>query len=262
MNSFWLKILGILCMALDHIGVYIYKLPIGIHPLRVIGRIAAPLFLYVTVNSLYYTKHKKIYLARLYCFHVIIGLFTEIIFKFGNKYYGQHEQFSIFPMFIYTILIILCIENFRNSEKEYWVKRIIKLFLRLAVIILVPFVVVSLFPGYKNLLNIVIPNILIVPYSPFFIIMGVLWYFFRNKRTQILLLCVFSFLSLAGTYIFSYMNSWVFTNYFNTNQFWMILFAPILLLYDGKKGKNSKWSFYLYYPIHIFFLMFVGNIVN
>lgn len=262
MNSFWLKILGILCMTMDHIGVYIYKLPIGIHPLRVIGRIAAPLFLYVTVNSLYYTKHKKIYLARLYCFHVVIGFFAEIIFEFGNKYFGQYEQFSIFPMFIYTILIILCIENYRNSEKEYWVKRIIKLFLKLVAIILVPFIVVSLFPGYENLLNIVIPNILIVPYSPFFIIMGVLWYFFRNKRTQVLVLCVFSFLSLVGTYIFSYMNSWVFTSYFNANQFWMILFAPILLLYDGKKGKNSKWFFYLYYPIHIFFLMFVGNIVN
>lgn len=83
----------------------------------------------------------------------------------------------------------------------------------------------------------------------------------KSRRTLILL-CVFSFLSLVGTYIFSYMNSWVFTSYFNANQFWMILFAPILLLYDGKKGKNSKWFFYLYYPIHIFFLMFVGNIAN
>lgn len=165
-------------------------------------------------------------------------------------------------MFIYTILIILCIENFRKSEKEYWIKRIIKLFLKLSAIILIPLVIAFILPRYENVLNIVIPNILIVLYSPFFIIMGILWYFFKNRMTQIVVLCVFSLLSLVGTYIFSYMNCWIFTDYFNANQFWMILFGLILFIYDGKKGKNIKWFFYLYYPIHVFFLMFVGSAIN
>ncbi|MBO5298938.1 MAG: hypothetical protein J6B51_02525, partial [Clostridia bacterium] len=35
---------------------------------------------------------------------------------------------------------------------------------------------------------------------------------------------------------------------------------PVLLMYNGKRGKNQtankimKWSFYIYYPLHLFII--------
>ena len=74
-NSFQLKCLGILFMTLDHIGSYLIT-DIGPNLFRTAGRIAAPLFLYVAVNSAHNTRNKLQYVLRLYIAHVLICLIT------------------------------------------------------------------------------------------------------------------------------------------------------------------------------------------
>lgn len=36
------------------------------------------------------------------------------------------------------------------------------------------------------------------------------------------------------------------------NQHWMILALPFMLLYNGRRGGEHKYFFYLYYPLHQF----------
>lgn len=45
-----------------------------------------------------------------------------------------------------------------------------------------------------------------------------------------------------------------------TDYQWMMVGAlPLLLAYNGQRGKGYKYFFYLYYPVHIIFLYFVGG---
>ena len=38
---------------------------------------------------------------------------------------------------------------------------------------------------------------------------------------------------------------------FDRYQWMMLLVIPFFFLYNGKKGKNLKWFYYLFYPLHI-----------
>lgn len=60
LDSFQIKVIACLCMTVDHIGAYIsndfvmkyYGL------LRIVGGIAAPLFLFILVQSIRYTRDR------------------------------------------------------------------------------------------------------------------------------------------------------------------------------------------------------------
>ncbi|RRH22683.1 conjugal transfer protein TraX, partial [Clostridioides difficile] len=41
-------------------------------------------------------------------------------------------------------------------------------------------------------------------------------------------------------------------------QWMMIASLPLMLLYNGEKGKSMKYLFYLYYPIHVYILYILG----
>lgn len=50
------------------------------------------------------------------------------------------------------------------------------------------------------------------------------------------------------------------SNFLYFDYQWMMIFAlPFAFLYNGKQGAKVKWSFYLYYPIHILVLFLIGS---
>jgi len=77
-----------------------------------------------------------------------------------------------------------------------------------------------------------------------------------------LILIVFSCLALIGAQIFSRLGFWLFTGFFHASQFWMILFLPLIHLYNGQQGKPVKKFFYIYYPLHIYVLMLLGQWIS
>lgn len=65
-------------------------------------------------------------------------------------------------------------------------------------------------------------------------------------------MCIFIFTTMSnGDY--SLKNS-ILQNY----QWMMIASLPLMLLYNGEKGKSMKYLFYLYYPIHVYILYILG----
>jgi hypothetical protein len=248
-------------MTLDHIAEYTILLPVGNHPLRIIGRIAAPLFLYLITVSAHHTRSKLQLFFRLYIAHIVIGCLTLLLKTVGQDYFGIHGQFSVLSTFAYTVLYIYFIENIitcRNTKD----KRKSSFYIFLGITgMTVPIFGLLLFQN-DELCSIFIPNILTIPYSPIFVIMGVCWYFVKTPKWQAVILAVFSCFSLIGSFIISRASVLIFMDYFNSLQFWMLLFLPFIFLYNGQKGKSLKYFFYIYYPLHVFLLMFIGQALH
>jgi len=104
-----------------------------------------------------------------------------------------------------------------------------------------------------------------VDYTLLFVLMGVLMYFAKNKYGKAVVLVAFVLLCYfaeRAMWTGSLFWEWILLNtplhtVLGSLQSKMILAAPIMLLYNGQKGKESKWFFYWYYPLHRYVISIV-----
>ena len=108
-----------------------------------------------------------------------------------------------------------------------------------------------------DLVNSFVVGPLQVEYSILFIIMGVLMYFAPNKYYKVIILAIFSLGCYYGDRFQTILLMFSPDPYYADPQCWMILAAPIILAYNGEKGKVHKWFFYFYYPTHRYLIAVV-----
>lgn len=101
-----LKIIALLSLILDHIGKFISSTPVV---LRWLGRLAAPIFLFVASESWTYTSSKGKYLLRLYLSSVLMGA-LQYILDIDNNFFRQ-----LFCVCCWFTLTDLAHQNKRNS---------------------------------------------------------------------------------------------------------------------------------------------------
>jgi len=78
MNAFQLKIIAIVTMIIDHLGLFFFPHYIIF---RLVGRLAFPLFAWLIANGAYHTHNIGKYLQRLYLF----ALLSQIPFMLPNR---------------------------------------------------------------------------------------------------------------------------------------------------------------------------------
>lgn len=264
-NAFQIKIIALMTMTLDHIGAYQTITPSRAinDGLRMVGRIAAPLFLFMVVEGLRHTRSKPRYILRLY----IAGIVIEIINRIISKATGTFEFSNILPTFCYTALFVFCIEYICNNRRN--IKAVGIAVCGLAV----PFLFFALnviLPeqGYStawDVISLFFSSPCNVEYSILFILLGVAWYFINNKVINCAVFAVVSLVCLLvpWTCIFNMSIGWfrpaAFNAYilFTGTQWRMCLAIPFMLLYNGEKGRSLKYLFYVYYPAHVYVLFFI-----
>lgn len=77
MTGFGLKLLAVFCMAADHVGAVLFP---DILLLRVIGRLAFPMFGFLLAEGAAYTKNSRNYLIRLFVFALISEIPFDLAF--------------------------------------------------------------------------------------------------------------------------------------------------------------------------------------
>ena len=224
-----LKILGCLFMLCDHIGMILLQ---DLIILRVIGRLAFPIFAFFIAEGCKYTHNKFKYF--------VLILLMGIAF-FGAQYFATGVvMLNIFLVFSCSILLIYilyfvklsCFSPDKNASKI--IISILLFFSLIAAFYILSFYV-SVDYGFWG-----------ITLAVFFSLVD---FSMLEKKSNIairvdnlyckLLLGLICLVLVSITAVLPY--EWV-----------SIFSLPILLLYSGERGKlKLKYFFYIFYPVHI-----------
>ncbi len=285
MSANLLKFLAVIFMTFDHINEFFPDMPIFF---RWTGRLAAPIFIFLTGESYRFTSNKKRYLFRLYISSVIMALINYIsLFKYTEI------NNNIFRTLLICVLSYYLYEQIR--EKKY---KFVILFITWQIttfIILITFVNI-------NFITEGIATIFIAPLlgsifnmegGILYVLLALFFYIYHKDKKALSIsftgyaiiytaILQFNILErimnllnrVSRAFKFSFDDIYVFLsvtilnlmprNLYHrslllNNYYWMMIFSlPLILLYNGKKGKGPKFFFYLYYPLHLIILSIIA----
>lgn len=259
-------------MTLDHIAAYGFNVPLILRYgsfLRTIGRIAAPLFLFLLVQSIRHTRSKPSFLLRLYIAGACTGLFdTAMNYLFGEKL-GYFTPANILFTYFYVVLYSVTSEQFVFAYKSRKI-RSVALALCVIIVSLLPSLfrnhIYDLIPTgtsikfqflFQGLIQSIIPSFYDVDYGTGFILLGVVMYFAKTKKWQCRVFTIFCAICLLVAFaasrnpaVYAYSFLGFSTAIFDLFQCRMLLALPFMLLYNGERGRKNTWLFYTYYPLH------------
>lgn len=297
MSVLLIKLLACFAMLLDHVGrVFGWEgwdmLPSGtVDMMRYIGRFVFPVFAFLIVNGWGHTKNKQRYFSNL----ILFAMISQIPFTLGF-YLVNLEKVSAdtsanyftppLTIFIYLLLSAVFVFTYwyfalkkKKSISMVWVglatilpgvllkiNHIWILYHELNVIYTLALGMFAIFcyekvvlkHGYKwyeyaLLIFTFTMALLAIGTSSEYGIMGVvlilgLYITRKNRIAQVLVICVWGSILYGAMY-----GNWY-------NALATIIGSILILLYNGKKGADIKYLFYVFYPAHILILGII-NIV-
>ena len=205
-----LKLIALIAMTIDHIGS---RLLPQYEILRIIGRLAMPIYAFLIAEGCRYTKNKFKYLGLM----AGLALICQLVYFFVMD--------SLYQCILVTFsLSILLIYALQYVEKKKNAVSCLLFFLALAGAYYVSTKLPGIIPGFR--IDYGFKGILL----PVFVSLG-------STKSQRLLGAAVGMCFLAQG---------------NSIQWYSLLALPILALYSGQRGKgNYKYLFYIYYPLHL-----------
>ncbi|QQY80137.1 TraX protein [Keratinibaculum paraultunense] len=232
MSAYTLKIIAIIAMLIDHIAwAFVPTGTILGQIMHIIGRITAPIMSYFISEGFYYTRSVKKYALRLGIFAIISHIpyyyfmNGQLPISFSNGF-----KFKIQTSVIYTLLLGLISLIIWNSER-------INKKLKILLIILICIIAI---PGDWSFITVL-----------WILFFGINHNDFNNQMSSFITISIPIIMSPLLMLLNNY-NYW-YEQIFNIG---ILLAVPLLKQYNGKPGgnKNSKWLFYIFYPLHLLVL--------
>lgn len=264
LTGFQLKYIALVLMLLDHIHYffdYTGKIPLWFSQL---GRLSAPLFLFAIIEGFIHTHDRKKYFLKIYGLAIAMGAiqfgFSNVLHPLvrGDGFFPQNMMLSSFAILLVALQGIAWIE-----EKKYLRGIPTLLFPILLPFLFMPFY--RIFMGSGNQLGMFVINLLNFTILPLHfsimdggtetLIVGIAMYLCRKtlKREVLAFVIVSLIVNLGRGFLVGApltLHTFLFL-YFE----WMEIFAaPLMLMYNGQRGKGSKHLFYIFYPLHIYLL--------
>lgn len=212
-----LKIIAMISMAFDHVGDVFFP---DIIWLRMVGRLAMPIFAFCIAEGYIHTRNRNKYLLRM----GIFALVSEVPFDLAFEGNINRSHQNIMLSFFISIAALMLFDLIRGPKSEikgrYSVWRTM-----LGVLAVIAMAVVAM--------------LVKADYTMFAVASVFLFYVFKDVNHYVRPIPGVAFLALTRT-----------MGYYCTTG---LSIVP-LLLYNGKKGKGLKWLFYAFYPGHLLLL--------
>lgn len=231
MSSFVLKLIAVITMVIDHIGLCFFPEHEWI---RYIGRISFPLFAFLLTEGFIHTSNKTKYALRLGAFALIAEIPYDLC-VYGKAFDFGHQ--NIFFELLCGFAVMACIE--KASQKPVFFALLPVLFLA---------------SSYLNL-----------SYGIYGIALIAMFYILRDKPAEraVSAAAVTVFFNGAAALGFEFLGGSISILSVNFTQMYAAAATVPLLFYNGEKGRYSfKWFFYAFYPAHLIVLFLVKRILS
>ncbi len=212
LTSNQLKLIALVSMTIDHIGqLLLPQWPI----LRIIGRLAFPIFAYMIAEGCRYTAHRGRYLATVFA----VGVLWQVAYWFLN------HSLRLCILFTFSLSIVLIyVTDWARAKKYRWIACLLA-FLG----------VVLICQGIPGLL----PNMdYHIDYGLSGVFLPVLIFLPDHRQDRLIAATIgLSLVALQSS---------------SNLQWYALLALPLLACYQGKRGtRKLKYLFYIYYPAHL-----------
>lgn len=289
LNNLSLKIIACVAMTLDHLGIFLdfYLNDSSYEPLittlRIIGRIALPIFVYLVFEGCRKTKDIKKYLMRLgiasSCLYLLIIL-TFVIsptigFNFGTGFFLENIFFTLF------LLVLTYYSLFK--KKGFWQ--------RILIIIPILFAIGEFIyevacennafkynTQFQGFIDGIMPQYQFESLIMFLIIAISNFFYERNikkslgvegkqfqaivdsdqsqlyRNIMMILGTVIVSLICEGLTYVTNIGPYIVNSAIRQKEAWFLIAFLFIIFYNGKLGpsnKITKYGFYIYYPVHI-----------
>ena len=211
LNGNQLKLIAMVTMTIDHIGCFLFP---SVLWLRLVGRLAMPIYAYFIAEGCRYTRNIAKYLATI----AVTALLCQVVSFFVGSLYQ-----CILVTFSLSVGLIVLIKQAKKCRSPLW-------WLLLATAIGVVWFVTESLP------RLLAGTGFDVDYGFWGVMLPVILWLMPTKPLKLLAAAGILFLINGANILF----------------LWALGAVVLLALYNGQRGKlKLKWLFYAYYPLHI-----------
>ena len=268
MTTTTLKLIALALMVIDHIYEFVPGTPLIF---TILGRLSAPIFFFCAVWGFHYTRNRRVYLTRMYLCSALMGVLDCLL----NTSLAQPAVPCYNNIFSTLFMICLFIDLWEKGDRIWKKLLMIPLFLLFNIGAMVAGnTLSSLLTGlvrqdYVTCYSVgsgVFPNLFTCEGSYFVVIMGLVLHFCKESRKKLSwgygIYCLVFFLLLLPPVFRNTLEISPWQYLFGEAIQWMQVFAlPLMLCYNGQRGRNLKYLFYGFYPAHIVLLFYLGNYI-
>ena len=244
-DRFWLKIIAVTTMFIDHIAAIIgldyfstLQLDWLYIVMRSIGRISFPIFAFFVAEGWQHTKNKTKY----FLYILIFAIISQPIYYFALN--EQLFELNILFTFCISILLFVIVDNIKQYKSLTFIY-ICSIFAILMVVFMLDAMGIT------------------ISYGVYGVLLPLIFYILYNSNVpyhKLILWIIVAIAMILHWLIFYLVNPTCDILSFYT--LFALLSIPVLLLYNRQKGKYSlKWFFYIFYPTHLLIIWLFSLII-
>ncbi|WP_346916620.1 TraX family protein [Clostridium sp.] len=236
MNSFSLKLLACITMLIDHIGAIFFP---DIMFIRIIGRVAFPIYAFLITEGYSRTKNLKRYMSRLF----ILAIISQIPYMLAFETKGLNVFFTLFSGIFIMIILDKKIDFYKLKHDSKIAKVVFEIsiyIVKFVIILGILYILVK----FKS------------DYAAYGVCIILCFKIFKGNFKKLTL----SMIGLNILYTIPYLKYSITPFGVNFRVFLQATCISSLFFvyhYDGNEGKKAQLIFYGFYPAHLIVLVFI-----